>query len=138
MIIVNQDYMVNGECPESCGKCCNSILPLNQNEIKQISKYIKENKIKLINHNTVFTQKYVDVCPFLNEKQRCNIYPVRPDVCRTFNCNGEHKAYNHNGRHLVNLLMEFGDKDIFIPNDTPDVNTMDKHYQKSKQTVGIK
>ena len=59
-------------------------------DVVNIKKYLKRHKIKAINHqNTVLAVKTIDcLCPFRDEdKNICTIYPVRPVVCRTYQCN---------------------------------------------------
>jgi len=61
----------------NCGKCC-GLIPATKEEIKEIQKYIG------VHHITPNKVNSID-CPFRNEKEkRCDIYPVRPLVCRLF------------------------------------------------------
>jgi Fe-S-cluster containining protein len=61
-------------------------LPVTQKEIESIKKYIIKNKIK-IQKLTIYNQPTVDLmCPF-RFNGKCNIYEVRPLICREFACN---------------------------------------------------
>lgn len=90
------DYTCNGECSR-CGECCTPLLPLTLDEIKVIKDYIKEKDIKpvsVIRGNNIYFR-----CPFYDpDKKCCNIYEVRPEVCRAFTCHNKYKQINKN-RH---------------------------------------
>lgn len=83
------DLTENGECTK-CGSCCSNFLPMTKTEIEVIRKYIAENGIKeqrilVPTSNVSFDMN----CPFLNtrkDKDKCEIYPVRPKICRDFIC----------------------------------------------------
>lgn len=130
---MNEDYMVNGQCQDDCGKCCSSILPLNDHEIKKIKQYIRRNNIQPLNKNTnIYNDEYVDVCPFLTETNRCKIYIHRPEVCKRFFC-GDRKlaAFNHRDKHMVNMLTEFfPDEPCY---NAPNVKEIDSIYQNKKE-----
>lgn len=84
------DKTDNGTCTQ-CGACCSNVLPMTNDEIKVIRRYVKKKHIKEFKHATnVMTNPTLDLtCPFLNddkEKEKCSIYPVRPKVCRDFIC----------------------------------------------------
>lgn len=83
------DYTENGKCT-NCGSCCSNFLPLSDNEILRIEKYVKKHNIKEQRHN-VFAG-YDMTCPFRDDVQRkCLIYSVRPEICRVFMCNHSHE-----------------------------------------------
>lgn len=71
-----------------CGSCCSSILSITDYEFQQIKQYIKDNNIKLIHHSK---EGDIDLlCPFLDtskKNKKCNIYNIRPRVCRLYQCN---------------------------------------------------
>lgn len=80
-----KNYTNHGEC-SNCGECCSDFLPLNKSEIKTIREYIKTHKVE--NHSVVncFVQANA-MCPFRNNKEKkCDIYEVRPYICRVFKC----------------------------------------------------
>ena len=82
------DFTENGQCTK-CGQCCGDILPVSRHEIDKIRKYIKENGItENINRPPTCMPTIDMTCPFRNEKERkCDIYPVRPLICKDFMCN---------------------------------------------------
>lgn len=84
------DKTDNGTCTQ-CGACCSNILPMTDEEIKRIRKYIERYRIKEQKHATnVMKNPTLDLtCPFLNDdkqEEKCMIYEVRPRVCREFIC----------------------------------------------------
>lgn len=93
MKIVNktlEDYFVDDKCSE-CGNCCGRFLPLSNKEINQIKAYVKSHSIKQNLHSiNVLNENVLDyTCPFLNDLKtgkKCDIYPVRPLICREFTC----------------------------------------------------
>ena len=87
------DYTKCGKCSQ-CGECGSGLLPVTDYEIKLIKKYIKKHKVKEITCNFPLTGEITDMtCPFRdNTKKKCNIYDVRPKICRIFLCN---KPINH-------------------------------------------
>lgn len=89
------DYTKDGKCI-GCGACCSTLLPVSGKEIKEIRRYIKKNHIQEHQHNYPVKNLGLDLtCPFLNDSKRnnkCEIYPVRPEICRSFMCNDPHGA----------------------------------------------
>ena len=83
------DLTCNGECTQ-CGECCSNMLPMTDSEIKTIHKYIKENGINEHKLLLPLSKPALDMtCPFLNsnkDKEKCDIYSVRPRICRDFIC----------------------------------------------------
>lgn len=76
------DNSICGKC-SCCGECCTNFLPVCQEEIDIIQKYVIENNIKpqkqvLVMQNTL-------TCPYYNGK-KCLIYEVRPLICKEFYC----------------------------------------------------
>lgn len=83
------DFCKDGKCI-GCGKCCSSFLPLSNKEIKEIKRYMKKHKLKEHKHITPAVVSYDMTCPFLDDKKennKCEIYEVRPAICRVFQCN---------------------------------------------------
>ena len=72
-----------------CNLCCiDGVLHLDEEDIKKISKYLKINPKSLVEHYTTYNLKTGEIkidmpCSFL-KKNRCIIYPVRPEVCRNY------------------------------------------------------
>lgn len=83
---------IDGEC-SGCGDCCTAILPVSKKELKRIVLYVKENGIKLVDHCAGLPMNELPKdmqCPFLDlsrPDRKCNIYDVRPKICRLFKCN---------------------------------------------------
>jgi Fe-S-cluster containining protein len=82
-------FCVDGKC-SNCGECCTDMLPVSQRELQRIKQYVTKHHLK--EHHSHFalvtTEPVVDyVCPFRNSlAKRCDIYEVRPEVCRSFIC----------------------------------------------------
>jgi len=83
------DLTDNGKCTQ-CGQCCSNLLPMTDEEISVIRKYIKRHHIKEHRHFLPLAEPTVDMtCPFLNDSkktEKCDIYEVRPKICRDFIC----------------------------------------------------
>ena len=60
----------------NCGQCC-GVIPASDEEVQKIRKYVKVHGIKARAPGVT--------CPFRNEEEKkCDIYPVRPIICRLF------------------------------------------------------
>lgn len=84
------DFTDHGIC-SGCGNCCSNLLPMTDAEIKTIRRYVIKHSIKPQEHKMFFLSEPVAdlTCPFLDnskEKDKCKIYPVRPQICKSFNC----------------------------------------------------
>lgn len=131
------DNTINGEC-SGCGQCCTNILTLSDKEIHKIKSYIGKNKIKPINHCNLLSMEYSNICPFLNEEKRCNIYSVRPEICRRFVCSkfkNNEKAYDYADKKVINMLDTFSGG-AFQPN-APNVKELDKIFQQNKRKIKV-
>lgn len=97
------DYTKDGKCV-GCGKCCSNLLPLSNEEIKDILRYIRKYHIKEQKHILPTTEPVFDLtCPFLNESggnEKCTIYPARPHICRVFVCNQPPSKVKENKEHF--------------------------------------
>ncbi len=99
-------YSCNGICSK-CGNCCTNFLPITKKEITKIKQYVSENNIQP--ENRKFGNNIVMQCPFLNQKtKKCNIYKVRPFVCRNFLCS--HKDWKKR-RELYMQRADFNGMD---------------------------
>lgn len=87
------DFTVDGKC-SNCGQCCSNLLPMTIAEINRIRKYIRLHGIKEQKHLYPTVKPLLDaVCPFRNnDKKRCEIYEVRPAICREFQCDKPKKG----------------------------------------------
>ena len=97
-----KDNTDNGICIE-CGECCGTLLPLREKEIAKIKRYIKRHKIKPIKHDA-------DYCPFLDatkETHKCNVYEVRPHICRDFKCDKKFPKHKLNADGIYDMKELF-------------------------------
>ena len=88
------NYTEDGKCSQ-CGSCCSDFLPVGKHELKRIRDYVKKHEIRQRKHCAPFAQKieFDMVCPFRNnDDKRCEIYPVRPAICRDFRCDKPQKG----------------------------------------------
>lgn len=75
-----------GRC-SMCGECCSDIIPLTADEVLRLRRFVRENqyvantKVKL-----GMSVLYDMTCPFLNSENKCDVYDIRPDVCKLFRC----------------------------------------------------
>lgn len=88
----------NGSCSR-CGECCMPFIPITWKEFKRIKKYIDENNIEpaeIIEGNNVYIK-----CTFYDRKnKRCNVYPVRPEVCKRFICSHSEEKIDTNRKYF--------------------------------------
>ena len=123
------DNTQDGIC-SGCGNCCANILLLSDVEIKNIKKYILKYNIKAVNRNTIFN--CVNVCPFLSKENTCNIYSVRPDICKKFSCNPtiNKDLLNYTNVKAINMFKEFYPTEFFEDVDLTNVNSRIDELQK--------
>lgn len=76
------DNTVGGKCSK-CGECCSNFLPISQEELDIIQRYVIKNNIKPQTEVLVMENRLA--CPYWNHK--CLIYEVRPLICKEFYCN---------------------------------------------------
>ena len=76
------DNSVCGQCSK-CGECCSNILPVSQEEVNEIQKYVIKNNIKPQMQMLVMQNRLA--CPYYDGK-KCLIYEVRPLICKEFYC----------------------------------------------------
>ena len=92
------NFECNGRCSR-CGECCTPMLPLTLDEYHTIKNYIEEHDIKceeFVQPEGVYVR-----CPFYNIKERkCNIYEVRPEVCKAFRCSFDKKKVADNIKYF--------------------------------------
>lgn len=113
------DLTDNGKCTQ-CGNCCSNLLPMTDNEIDAIRKYIKKHNIKEHRHILPLAEPTLDLtCPFLNDSkpnEKCDIYEVRPRICRDFICCPSKRPPIDDLKYklkcrIVNVRSEFFGKD---------------------------
>lgn len=106
------DMTVDGKCSQ-CGACCSRCLPLSSKEIITIKQYIKAHNIKPYRHLFPVSKEAYDLtCPFMDDsklKEKCRIYPVRPEICRQFICKGDKKPFKMKATRyeVVDVREEF-------------------------------
>lgn len=106
------DMTDNGVCTQ-CGACCSNLLPLTGKEIKRIRGYIKKHQIGEYKHLIPVSNVVTDMtCPFMDDfkqKEKCRIYPVRPQICRQYICNPEKRKpfISNENYHIVDVRKEF-------------------------------
>lgn len=97
------DFTVNGKC-SGCGECCSRILPLSGREIDRIRLYVKANNLKPHRPTPPLAKPTITmICPFMDgrkEENKCDIYDIRPDVCRDFLCTFESQDKKAHSRML--------------------------------------
>lgn len=108
-----------GKCSK-CGECCTNILPVTQEEIDTIAKYVIKNKIRPQSHMLVMQNRLT--CPYYNGN-KCLIYEVRPLICKEFYC------YKKPSAELVEKIM----KEKFITVDMWEIaKEIDKYFKEEK------
>lgn len=108
------DFTVDGKC-SNCGQCCSNYLPVGKREIENIKRYIKKHNVKEVKRIFPSATPVVDMqCPFRSDVERkCLIYPVRPAICRDFQCDkprkniAADKAMYHDKFRAINMRAEF-------------------------------
>lgn len=108
------DYTINGKCSE-CGSCCSRFLALSNYEINVIKGYIKKHGIQQNKHavNVYANPLWDYTCPFLDDTKpnhKCNIYEVRPLLCKDFICSKDKKpspALYKGDRRAVDMVETF-------------------------------
>lgn len=65
------------QCDSDCGDCCQSFA-IPEADYQKIRRYVKTHNIKMANRPDDPTR-----CPF-HYNDTCNIYDVRPEICRIF------------------------------------------------------
>lgn len=77
----------DGKC-SGCGECCTDLLPMSEVELCRIRAYARRHGLSEHRHTYFFDRGATDLtCPFRNETtKKCDIYSVRPEICRTFIC----------------------------------------------------
>lgn len=95
---------VDGKCI-CCGECCSDLLPVTDQEVMRLKQYVKKHHLKEHRHN-VLNGLRDGTCPFLNgETHRCDVYAVRPEICRSFICS-KTLAEADRDRELLSQIRE--------------------------------
>lgn len=90
------DYTVDGKC-SGCGSCCSDFLPVSREEVERIRYFVKRHNIRQ-HINVVVSGAFMDMtCPFRDGvNSKCDIYSVRPQICRHFQCDQDMDLVNRN------------------------------------------
>lgn len=82
-----ENHCVDGKC-SGCGECCVDLLPVTPQEIERIRKFVEKYDLKEHRQAPFWDPNATDMtCPFRNQHEhKCDIYPVRPYICRNFIC----------------------------------------------------
>lgn len=117
------DFTKYGQC-SNCGQCCSDLLHLSKEEIKRIDDYLKDHKV--IQHNKGENNI---ICPFRNEAfKKCDIYEVRPEICKIFKCNKtpeeayrnrEFTNFNKKPRSMAELFFKDDSKIKYLKDVIP-------------------
>lgn len=106
------DFTRDGKC-SMCGECCGDMLPLSAREINRIKRYVKDHGIRE-HTNAVVAADFNFKCPFRDDARRkCDIYDVRPKICRSFMCNYDrqkisaNKALFHQRYEVISIRSVF-------------------------------
>lgn len=92
----------------NCGECC-GLIPATSEEIVAIRKYLDK-------HSDINPRKGGIDCPFRNnEAKRCDIYPVRPVVCRLMGvCKGMECPHGNTCEIDGNLFLKHRDVGMLL------------------------
>ena len=136
-IELRQNNTNNGQC-SACGKCCANVLMLNEKEIDIIKKYINKHNILPVNRNTIFS--FVNICPFLSKNNKCNIYEVRPDICRKFSCDKSisQDLSDYTNVKAIDMMSTFYPNEFSEKPDLTEINNRIKILQKKIKEGGYK
>lgn len=105
------DLTENGKC-SNCGGCCSNFLPMRKEEVERLKRFVRRKHFKPIVRSNVLVGGSVDlICPFRNDKeQRCEVYDIRPEVCRAYRCdqaaNGTLPDFKHQKLYTVVNLRQ--------------------------------
>jgi len=71
------DQIPQSTCPPNCGECCGILYP-SLAELANVKEWCE------LHHREFkdFSMLIGDKCPYLSEEKECEIYPVRPFLCR--------------------------------------------------------
>lgn len=112
------NFTKDGKC-SSCGNCCSNLLGLSDKEKRVIHKFIIRHNIHEIKHVIPTSKQTYDLtCPFRdNDNKICTIYPVRPDVCRKFICDGEKRVKYKRNKEVKRMNIVLMREEFFGGNN---------------------
>lgn len=110
-----RDYTCNGKCSK-CGNCCIPWCPITQKEYETIKEYIKKNNIKA--QPLKEGNNYCMDCCFHDRKNhKCNIYEVRPEVCKNFICSKSFEQVDKDRKYYDDRAEINGNSRVLTPFD---------------------
>ena len=116
-----ENHCVDGRCSD-CGECCSDLLPLTVEEVRRLKAYAQKHGLKEHTQAPFFDPGAIDLtCPFRNQIEgKCDVYEVRPKICRSFICSKSREQARHDRdllhqkRSVHSLRYEvFGNKKAF-------------------------
>lgn len=89
------DY--NNPTCKGCNECCSIIVMITKEEFMRLRKFLRHDNLgkQIFKRGINLITRYRDqgtlylMCPFCNSKKRCEIYSMRPKMCRDFHCTKE-------------------------------------------------
>lgn len=107
------DFTHEGKCSR-CGQCCCNYIPLSSGEIKEIKRYVKKYHIKEhINGAPMAPISWDLSCPFFSGHE-CIIYPVRPAICRNFQCDQQPEIIKRNKTMMLKKYSTYDMRETFF------------------------
>ena len=105
-----KDFYKDGKCSR-CGECCTPFIPMTYKEYKKIKKYIKENNIQC-ESQVAGNDVHIRCCFYNRKEHKCNIYKVRPEICKRFKCCGIAQQINARKKYFNDIadINKFGEK----------------------------
>ena len=87
---------IDGKC-SNCGECCTDLLPLSAEEVRRLKAYARKHGLKEHTQAPFFAAGATDLtCPFRNQAEgKCDVYEVRPRICRSFVCTKTREQAKH-------------------------------------------
>jgi Fe-S-cluster containining protein len=70
---------------DKCGSRCCTLPAMNKLEFKKIKKHLPSGA-RVTEHNGMYVlaSRNSEKCPLLSKKGKCNVYHIRPSVCRLY------------------------------------------------------
>lgn len=110
-----KNYTHDGIC-SNCGECCSDILPLSAKEITEIDKFLKTHKVE--RHNQREDGLIETLCPFRNNfLKKCDIYEVRPYICRIFKCDTQPEQAEFTRDEISKMRKQRSMTELFFKDD---------------------
>ena len=80
-----ENKTINNQCSR-CGQCCSPFIPFTKKELKKVKQYVKDKHIEKKERH-IDENSFDATCCFWDPQNKvCQVYEVRPFVCRHFIC----------------------------------------------------